>query len=322
MCIFAQTNVNDMKKIMYVIAAAVVLLATGCKKEKFDPAMPSVAWESNPKFETAELTQSLDAVVTVSAPGKFQDLKLSLGLGNYNILANPYISISSNKGGSTNPILDLMGDPSCVSFAKGLGMTVGQPLKDRSEVKLDLKAMLEKILLGQVVDNNTTFSIDVRVTDQNGKMVSKTAKIHFTAAPVISWAKNETFAPVDVFAPEMECKVDIWAPGKIEQLTVTLGEASAPFLKDYVNKRITPPSGATTGGPVIDLVADPLVQDSFKDWFPAGEGVSGKEKVTLNFGFMYGMKYDLQVSTNTFTIVVVDKNGKQTIQQLVFKRVE
>ena len=33
MCIFAQTNVNDMKKIMYVIAAAVVLLATGCKKE-------------------------------------------------------------------------------------------------------------------------------------------------------------------------------------------------------------------------------------------------------------------------------------------------
>ena len=35
MCIFAQTNVNDMKKIMYVIAAAVVLLATGCKKEKF-----------------------------------------------------------------------------------------------------------------------------------------------------------------------------------------------------------------------------------------------------------------------------------------------
>ena len=310
-----------MNKILYVIAAATVLLATGCQKEKVDPAMPSVAWESNPKFETAELTQSLDAVVTVSAPGKFQDLKLSLGLGSYNILANPYISISSNKGGSANPILDLIGDASCVSFAKGLGMTVGQSLKDRTEVKLDLKAMLEKILQGQVVDNNTTFSLDVRVTDQNGKTVSKTAKIHFTAAPVISWAKNESFAPVDVFAPEMDCKVDIWAPGKIETLTVTLGEAADPFLKDYVSRRITG-GGSTDGDILIDLVGDSKVADSFKDWFPAGEGVAGKEKVTLNFGFMYALKYDLEASANTFTILVVDKNGKQTLQQLVFKRVD
>lgn len=322
MCIFAQTNVNDMKKIMYVIAAAVVLLATGCKKEKFDPAMPSVAWESNPKFETAELTQSLDAVVTVSAPGKFQDLKLSLGLGNYNILANPYISISSNKGGSTNPILDLMGDPSCVSFAKGLGMTVGQPLKDRSEVKLDLKAMLEKILLGQVVDNNTTFSIDVRVTDQNGKMVSKTAKIHFTAAPVISWAKNETFEPIDLLAPEMECKVEVWAPGKIEKLTVTLEEGAASGLISFVKNRTT---GGTT---VIDLINDGKVNGkdnnndpTFKNWFPSGDAVSGKEKVVLDFGFMYQLKYDLESSSNSFVVFVEDKNGKQTVQTVKFKKI-
>ena len=36
---------------------------------------------------------------------------------------------------------------------------------------------------------------------------------------------------------------------------------------------------------------------------------------------MYGMKYDLEASTNTFTIDVVDKNGKETIQRVVFKRV-
>ena len=308
-----------MKKILYVIAAATVLLASGCKKEKVDPAMPSVAWDSNPGFGTAELTRDLDAVVKVSAPGKFQDLKLVLGLGSFNIVANPYISISSNKGGSSNPILDLVGDASSVAFAKSLGMIVGQTLKDRTEIRLDLKAILEKMLQGQLVDNNTTFSIDIRVSDQNGKTASKTAKIHFTAAPTISWAKNPNFTDVDLFAPEIEGRVSIWAPGKIEKLTVTLEEGSASTLVSYVKNR-------TTGGTmVVDLINDAMVYDkdnpSFKGWFPAGDAVKGKEQVTLDFGFMYGMKYDREASTNTFTIDVVDKNGKETIQRVVFKRV-
>ena len=308
-----------MKKILYIIAAATVLLATGCKKEKVDPAMPSVAWASNPGFGTAELTRDLDAVVKVSAPGKFQDLKLVLGLGSFNIVANPYISISSNKGGSSNPILDLVGDASSVAFAKSLGMIVGQTLKDRTEIKLDLKAILEKMLQGQLVDNNTTFSIDIRVSDQNGKTASKTAKIHFTAAPAISWAKNPNFADVDLFAPEIEGKVGVWAPGKIEKLTVTLEEGAASTLVTYVKNR-------TTGGTlVVDLINDAMVYDkdnpSFKGWFPAGDAVKDKEQVTLDFGFMYGLKYDLEASTNTFTIDVVDKNGKETIQRVVFKRV-
>lgn len=319
MCIFVETNVSDMNKILYVMAVAAVLLAAGCQKEKVDPGMPSVTWESNPGFGTVELAQNLDATLTVSSPGKFQDLKLVLGLGSFNILANPYISISSNKGGNANPVLDLMGDPSSVAFAGTLGMNVGKTLQDKTEVKLDLRAIIEKILLGQIVENNTMFSIDIRVTDQNGKTVSKTAKIHFTAAPAISWAKNPSFAVVDLFAPDIECKLDIWAPGKIDQLKVTLGEAAAPNLKNWVKNRITEGGEATTGEVCIDLIGDAKVVDSFKGWFPAGDAVSGKERVTLDFGFMYQIKYDLQASTDIFTVSVVDKNGKQTIQQVVFR---
>lgn len=320
MCIFVQTNRKDMKKILYVIAAATLLLAVGCKKEKVDPVLPSVSWAGNPSFGVAELTQNLDAVLTVSAPGKFQDLKLVLGLGSYNILANPHISIPSNKGGNTNPVLDLVEDPSSVAFANGLGMSVGKPLQDKMEAKLNLKAILEDILKGQVVENNTMFSLEIRVTDRNGKTASKTAKIHFTAAPAISWAKNAVFDPVDLTAPEIECKVGIWAPGKIEKLTVKLGADAHPFLKDYVGRRISG-GGSTDGDVVIDLVGDSTVADSFKGWFPAGSAVSGVEQVTLDFGFMYGLKYDMEgVSSNTFTIDVVDKNGKETIQKVVFRK--
>ena len=36
---------------------------------------------------------------------------------------------------------------------------------------------------------------------------------------------------------------------------------------------------------------------------------------------MYGLKYDMVgVSSNTFTIDVVDKNGKETIQKVVFRK--
>lgn len=319
MCIFVKTNKKDMKKILYVIAAATLLLAVGCKKEKVDPVLPSVTWAGNPSFGVAELTKNLDAVLTVSAPGKFQDLKLVLGLGSYNILANPHISIPANKGGNTNPVLDLVEDASSVSFANGLGMSVGKSLQDKSEAKLNLKAILEDILKGQVVENNTTFSLEVRVTDRNGKTVSKTAKIHFTAAPAISWAKNAGFDAVDLYATEIECKVGVWAPGKIEKMTLTLGADAAPFLKTYVSNRISG-TGSTDGELVIDLIGDSKVVDSFKGWFPAGNAVNGMEQITLDFGFMSGMKYDLEASSNTFTIDVVDKNGKETIQKVVFRK--
>lgn len=319
MCIFVKTNKKDMKKILYVIAAATLLLAVGCKKEKVDPVLPSVTWAGNPSFGVAELTKNLDAVLTVSAPGKFQDLKLVLGLGSYNILANPHISIPANKGGNTNPVLDLVEDPSSVSFANGLGMSVGKSLQDKSEAKLNLKAILEDILKGQVVENNTTFSLEIRVTDRNGKTVSKTAKIHFTAAPAITWAKNAGFDAVDLYATEIECKVGVWAPGKIEKMTLTLGADAAPFLKTYVSNRISG-TGSTDGELVIDLIGDSKVVDSFKGWFPAGNAVNGMEQITLDFGFMYGMKYDLEASSNTFTIDVVDKNGKETIQKVVFRK--
>ena len=319
MCIFVKTNKKDMKKILYVIAAATLLLAVGCKKEKVDPVLPSVTWTGNPSFGVAELTKNLDAVLTVSAPGKFQDLKLVLGLGSYNILANPHISIPANKGGNTNPVLDLVEDASSVSFANGLGMSVGKSLQDKSEAKLNLKAILEDILKGQVVENNTTFSLEIRVTDRNGKTVSKTAKIHFTAAPAISWAKNAGFDAVDLYATEIECKVGVWAPGKIEKMTLTLDADAAPFLKTYVSKRISG-TGSTDGELVIDLIGDSKVVDSFKSWFPAGNAVNGMEQITLDFGFMYGMKYDLEASSNTFTIDVVDKNGKETIQKVVFRK--
>ena len=225
-----------MKKILYLIAAATVLLATGCKKEEVvDPTKPTINWDSNTGFAQVEMTATLDAGITVLAPGKIQDLKLMLNLGANNNLVNQYIKIQSNKSiNGSNPILDLVDDDAAANLLGGLGMRVGSSLRGRTELKLDLQKILERILLGQPVENNSIFSMEIRVTDQSGNGVIKTAKFHFTAAPAISWPKNPTFAVVELDAAEIECKVMVWAPGKIEKMTVTLEEGAAPALVSFV----------------------------------------------------------------------------------------
>ena len=297
-----------MNKFLYVIAA-VTLLVSGCKKEQVDPTKPTISWESNAGFAQVELTATLDASITVLAPGKIQDVKLVLSLGSNNNLVNQYIKIQSNK--STNgsyPVLDLVDDDASANLLGGLGMRVGSSLRGREELKLDLKKILERILLGQPVENNSSFTIEIRATDQSGNSVSKTAKFHFTAAPAITWPKNPNFAVVELDAAEIECKVTVWAPGKIEKMTVTLEEGAAPALLSFVKNRTT---GGTT---VIDLVKDERVKDSFKSWFPVGDAVTGKEQVVLDFGFMFQQRYDLEASNNSFVVFVEDKNGKQTVQ--------
>ncbi len=302
------------------MTALLAIVATGCKKEKkVDPTKPSITWETNSSFNAVELTSSLDAVVAVNAPGLFQELKLVLDLGNYNILANPYISVSANKGGANAPVLDLMGDQSSINFLHRLGMDVGPVLKTKETVNLNLKSILESILKGQPVENNTSFSITLRVKDQSGNEATKVARFHFTAAPSFSWTKNQSFAEVDVDAAEMDCKVEVWAPGKIDKLTITLGADAASALKVFVKNRTTD-SATEAGEYVIDLVEDAKVADSFKDWFPAGDSVNGKEQAILNFGFLYTLKYDLEPSENVFTVKVVDKNGKSNTQPVRFRK--
>ena len=311
-----------MNKILYVIAAATAILAVACKKDKVDPVKPNITWESNAGFGTVEWTNSLDAVVKVTAPAKFQDLKLVLNLGGFNNLANQYIQLSSNKSvsgknGFTNPVMDLIGDDKSSSFANSLGMSVGSSLKNREETSLNLKAILDRILQGQEesIANNTTFSIDIQATDKNGFSVSKTARLHFTSAPSFDWRSNASFSVVDLDASPIDCKIDIWAPGKIEKLTVKLEDGAYPSFVERFKTRT--PDGTT----LFDLTSDANDKGAFSGDLPAKSSVADKDHVVLNFAFMYEEGIDMKSAcTNTFTITVVDKNGKMVVNQTKFKK--
>ena len=322
MCIFVRTNLCDMNKFLYVIAAATAILAVACKKDKVDPEKPNITWESNAGFGTVEWTNSLDAIVKVKAPSKFQELKLVLNLGGFNTNANPYIQLSTNKSvsgksGFTNPVMDLIDDELSSSFANSLGMSVGRTLKNREETSLNMKAILDKILQGQEqsIANNTTFTIEIRATDQNGSSVSKTARLHFTSAPSFDWRSNASFSVVDLDASPIDCQIDIWAPGKIEKLTVKLEDGAYPSFVERFKTRT--PDGST----LFDLTSDENTKGAYSGGLPVKGSVADKDHVVLNFSFMYEEGIDMKSAcVNTFTITVLDKNGKTVVNQAKFKK--
>lgn len=305
-----------MKRLMLLVAALPVLFLAGCKKEKVDPLKPNVMWESNANFGVVELTDRLDAVVQVYAPGKIQEVKLVLNLGSNNNLVNQYIKLEQNKSkGGSNPVMDLVEDESSANLLGGLGMRVGKSLIGQEKFQLDLKKILERILQGQPVENNTTFTIEIRVTDQASSTDAKTARFHFTAAPSISWPKNTFFTEVDLDADAIECKVEILAPGKIDGLKVKLEDGADPAVTSKVKNR------TTASVTLIDLIGDTKVADGFKGYFPASSDISGKDRAVLDFGFLYDWKYDMSgASKNVFTITATDQNGKETVQKVTFKK--
>lgn len=303
-----------MKRLSIILAFAASLLAVSCIKH-LDQDLPTITWAENSNFSQVELMPGLDANLVLTAPGKIQSLILTLGLGNYGLLANPYIKVSANKGtGSKYPVFDVIDDPGVASFLSGLGMTAGTGLRGKTLGALDLAAIVSKLIEGQPVENNTVFSIDVQLTDEAGNIVSKIAKFHYTTGPSIVWDSNPNFDTIDLSAAQKAVKVSVNAPGRFEKLTIELEYGAAPELVNYVKNR------TTDGRTVIDLIGDPKIEESFKNYFPAGAIVKDKTSAVLDFSFMYEIKYDLSSSTNVFTIYVVDKYGKDASVQVKFKK--
>lgn len=308
-----------MRTRILIIAAAAAALFVSCKKE--DPDKISFAIEGDASFEKIELVESVDATVTVNAPGKLKELTLAFNLGDINSIVNQHIGIAANKGlGSKRPVFDLIGDATVVTFLQGMGIQAGASLEGEESYSFPLSRLMLALVNGQPIENNTTFSVDIIVKDQGGRSASRTAKFHFTSAPVINWKENPDFGTVTINpsypALPNYYQVAIAAPGRIRELSVTLDETSSdPKLKQWILNRVT------GNHAVIDFVTDPMAIAAFSDWtLPKNTIIKGAEKVTLDFRFMESNLYDFTGGiTDTFTLSVTDSYGKQTQAVLKFR---
>lgn len=301
-----------MKRLIYFAFAALLLIS--CEKQ-IDETAPTISWAANPGFATQELGIGADGALALAAPGKIESLTITLGLGDYALLANPYISISSNKSANGKlPVFDVIDDAAVAAYLNGMGMTAGNGLRGKTIGTINLIAIIESIITGQVVDNNSSFTMSIKLTDQAGKTVSRNASFHYTAAPSVVWTGNSNFDIVDLDGASKPSKVKISAPGKIDALTLTLEFGGSAELANYVKNR------TSNSSLVIDLVNDEMVAEAFK--FPTAKTIVGKSEVNLDLSFMYNISYDLSPSTNVFTLKVTDKIGKSVAVPLKFKKSE
>lgn len=304
-----------MKRALNIMLAAVLAACVFSCQKPVNPDLPTIEWPSNTSFAQLELAPGVDGAITISAPGKLDILTITMGLGDYAILANPYIGVSSNKGsGKNSPVLDVIDDPTVASFLQNLGMSAGPGLRGKTVANLNLVDILEKLFQGQPVQNNTSFTMKIDLKDQAGNSKTATARFHFTSAPSFTWDGNAAFNTVDLNAAKMPCKLRITAPGKIEALTVTLENGADNRVVSNVKNR------TANGGTVMDLVNDEEVAKYLSQFFPTGTAVTGKTELLMDFGFMYDWAPDMGTSTNVFTIKAVDRNGKDTTAQVKFKK--
>ena len=305
-----------MKRILFITCIVAAALLCSCKKDG-KAGSPSVTWAANTNFSPMEMAPGADGAVALNAPGLFENITITLSLGDLNLTANPYIGVSANKGsGKNDPVFDLIDDSSVASFLQGLGMSAGQGLRGKSLASLDLLAILEKLIEGQPLSNNTTFTLTINIMDQNAKSVSKAAKFYFTSEPSFTLNGNAKFDPIDLGAGTAACKVKISAPGKLAKLTVKLENGADSGLESYITKR-------TKAGTLIDLVNNEDAIKAFQDYLPGGAAVTGKSDVTLDFGFMFKEAiYDMTAgsSTNIFSIYAEDQNGKSATAQIKFTK--
>lgn len=276
--------------------------------------MPSVSWPANEKATQMELAPAANGAISLSAPAGFESITITLNLGIYNILANQYIGTTANKGSvKQSAVLDIIDDSSAAAFLQELGYAAGTGLRGKTITNLDLVRILEKLITGQTIDNNTTFLMDVSIIDKAGNSNKPfTARFHFTAAPSFTWDGNSTFDPMDL-GETKPAKIKVHAPGKIAKLQVALDDG-VPELSNYIKNR-------TTGGNlVIDLVNDQKIADSFKGYFPTGSNVTGKTEVSLDFAFLFAQSYDFSNGINVFTIFCEDANEKTATVQVKFRK--
>lgn len=305
-----------MKRILLITSILAVALLCSCKKDG-NAGAPSVTWAANPKFSAMEMAPGADGAVALNAPGQFESITITLNLGDLNLTANPYIGVSANKGsGSKAPVFDLIDDSSVASFLQGLGMSAGTGLRGKTLASLDLLAILEKLIQGQPLSNNTTFTLSINILDQNGKSEKKDAKFHFTSEPSFTMNGKSEFEPVNLGGDPVACKVKVSAPGKLAKLTLKLESGADSGLQSYITKR-------TKASTLIDLVNNEDAIKAFASYLPGGAGVTGKTDVTLDFNFMFKEAiYDMTAasSTNIFTIYAEDQNGKSASQQVKFTK--
>ena len=299
-----------MRKILTMAAmfAAMAGLFAGCSKDDEGskrPDMPTIELAGASIDQPQEMVQDMTVRVDVTAPGKIEELTISID--------SPFL---------TDEMLAMVGlsrsfslaNPASADVAEGLaslGLPVGDAVLGQTALSIDISRFVPLIM---VYDQTSDHKFGVTVTDRAGQSVTKTLTLHLTesakAAPVITLVDGDIDA-VQEIQETMSVQVSVVAQGKIAGFTVQI---DSPALTPEI-------LGAIGLSETLDLVNPGSMAEVLQGLgFPVGDQVLGQSSVTFDISSlvpMIALIYN-EDSDHKFALTVTDTKEQVTTKTLTF----
>lgn len=137
---------------------------------------PTITWASNPTFSVVDITDDLEASLTVTAPAGIKSFVVTVDSDALEA-ALPFIGITTTE-------LDLINDATVTSILGSLGLSVGDALLNQTSVAFDITSLVQLINSVTTEDSKHSFTLDV--TDNNSKSATVTCTFHRVGASTSS----------------------------------------------------------------------------------------------------------------------------------------
>ncbi len=308
-----------MKKVLFY-ALAGLLIFTACSKNNAsgDTQKPSINWEANSSFAVMEISQTMDAKVTVKIPEKATSFKITLATIPVELIgvANRLIGTQGNKASATTAgVLDLIEDNTTVQTMSRIAFStaVGETLKTLPAVTLDFAKLLEELAGDTPLANQSAFTFRVTVVDSTGAKLEKDIRFNWTSAPEITCSTNFPYLLSTGTTTPLVLNID--AKGKIAGITLQFdGDAEQGILSWIQNRNKT----VNDGSAVIDLMKEGTGA-AFN--LPEPGDVKDKTQLSLNLTkLMTNFSFEAKTPGDySFLVTVVDALGKNSAFPFVFQ---
>lgn len=299
-----------MKRFLTILMATSAIFAfNSCKEDNPIDELegPSVTWPSNSSFATVDITDDLDANLTVTVPAGISTFVVTVD--------SDALEAALGVIGITTSSLDLINDETVIGIldtVTGGQLPTGEDLAGKTEVNFNISSLVQLINTITSVDSNHSFTLDV--TDANGKSAEVTCTFHRVApdAPTMTWESNPDFETQEL-SEQMDVRIDISAPAGISTFIVTVDSDALESVIGLVNN----------GSTEMDLInGNPALLELLSGFgVPTGAQLRNQTSVSLDLSALVPLIIQFNPSNDsnhTFTLDLTDNAGQTLSRSATF----
>lgn len=308
---------KTMKRFLTMLmAVSAVFALNSCKEDAPVVDGPSVQWPSNSSFATVDITDDLDASLTVTAPAGIKSFVVSVD--------SDALESALGAIGITTTDLDLINDATVIRILDGVTqgqLPTGENLLNQTSVNFNISSLVH--MINAVTTQDSKHSFTLNVTDNNAKTATVTCTFHRVGvdAPSMTWESNPDFATTEI-ETQMDVKIEISAPAGISSFVVGVNSG-------VLNPMISIFTGGSTD---MDLINGPqaLLEILSAVGIPTGDDLRSATKVSLDLSNLVPMIITTAGnpalgtgalepdSDHVFTLNLTDAAGQNLTQEVTF----